>query len=113
MNHHMRMAREYKKKFFIALALTIPIVIFSETVQELLGYSLPKTIITDYAIFGLSTVVYWYCGLPFLKGLIAELKKRTPGMMTLVSLAISIAYFYSIASSFIIPGKTLYWELQH
>src|SRR3546814_9709529 len=62
-------------------------------------------------LFGLSTIVYFYGGWPFLTGIVSELRKGQPGMMTLIALAISAAYFFSAAVTFGFPGEELYWEL--
>jgi Cu2+-exporting ATPase len=64
-----------------------------------------------YILFGLSTIVYFYGGWPFLKGLKNELKEGAPGMMTLISMAISVAYFYSSATVFGLEGEDFFWEL--
>lgn len=60
---------------------------------------------------GFSHIIYVYGGQPFLKGLVSEVKKRLPGMMTLIGVAISVAYFYSTAVTFVLKGQTFYWEL--
>ncbi len=107
---HMQMIEDYKKRFFICLALTVPVVILSETVQSLFGvrFGFPGS---GYLVFLLSTIIYFYGGYPFLKGFLDELKSRTPGMMTLISVAISVAYFYSAAVVFGLQGMVFFWEL--
>ncbi len=101
----------FRDKFWLSLALTIPAVIFSPMVQHLLGYTAPEfpgsTLVP--AVFG--TIVFFYGGLPFLKGARNELADRLPGMMTLISLAISVAFGYSVAVTLGAPGMDLWWEL--
>ena len=99
--HHIQV---FKKKFWISLVLTIPILLLSELIQTWLNYTLTIPYQKEI-IFLLSLIVYGYCGLPFLKGMIQELKKHQPGMMTLIGVAISVAFFYSSATVFVITGK--------
>lgn len=107
---HAAMVAEYKRRFIVSAVLTIPILLLSPEVKGLLGlaFELP---FEKYILWGLSTVVYFYGGLPFLRGIVSEIRRRTPGMMTLISVAISAAYFYSSAVVFLIPGKYFFWEL--
>jgi len=100
---HMQMIEDYKKRFFVCLALTIPIILLSSTVQGFFGvsFTFPGA---DYLVFLLSTIIYFYGGYPFLKGIFEELKERRPGMMTLIAVAISVAYFYSAAVVLGLPG---------
>lgn len=109
-DHHKMMIEDYKKRFWISLILTIPILIFSPMIQGFLGYEflLPGN---AYILFGLSTIVYFYGGWPFLKGLMDELSHGAPGMMTLISMAISVAYIYSSATVFGLEGMDFFWEL--
>ncbi|MFZ5945878.1 MAG: copper-translocating P-type ATPase [Bacillota bacterium] len=109
-NHHEHMIIEYKKRFFINIILTIPVLILSPMIQEILGFRV--SIIGDkYILFGISTIIFIYGGWLFLKGSIEEINNRNPGMMTLISMAILVAYFYSSLSLFIIVGKSFFWEL--
>jgi Cu2+-exporting ATPase len=81
-------------------------------IQKFLG--LDKTLTFPgslFVLFALSTIVFFYGGYPFLKGLFDELKKFQPGMMTLIAIAISVAYFYSSAVVFGLSGKIFFWEL--
>ena len=109
-DHHKMMIEDFKKRFWISLVLTIPILVFSPMIQGFFGYEwlLPGN---AYILFGLSTIVYFYGGWPFLKGLKDELKEGAPGMMTLISMAISVAYFYSSATVFGLEGEDFFWEL--
>ena len=109
-DHHKMMIEDFKKRFWISLVLTVPILVFSPMLQGFFGYEwlLPGN---PYILFALSTIVYFYGGWPFLKGLKDELSKGAPGMMTLISMAISVAYFYSSATVFGLAGEDFFWEL--
>lgn len=107
-DHHI-MIQDFQKRFIISLILTIPILLISPMVQQFFG---TREIQHQYFILvGLSSAVFFYGGHPFLKGLYDEIVDRTPGMMTLIGLAISIAYIYSVAVSLGLKGKFLFWEL--
>lgn len=111
-SHHARMAADFRKRFWISLALTIPILVISPMLQMLLGLREAIRFQGDiYVLFGLSSAVFWYGGWPFLKGLFSELKSRQPGMMTLVAVAITTAYVYSSSVVFGLTGNTFFWEL--
>ncbi len=106
------MAADFRKRFWIALVLTLPILALSPLLQELVGLRESVRFPGDlYVLFGLSSAVFWYGGWPFLKGLYAELKSLKPGMMTLVAVAITTAYLYSGAVVFGLTGKMFFWEL--
>ena len=111
-DHHAHMAADFRKRFWISLVLTLPILVFSPMLQKLVGLreaiSFPGDV---YVLFGFSSAVFWYGGWPFLKGLFGELKSRRPGMMTLISVAITTAYLYSSAVVFGLTGKMFFWEL--
>lgn len=108
--HHHHMIEDFKKRFWVSLVITLPIIVLAPMIQELLGYEFTFTG-DRYIQFALSTLVFFYGGWPFLKGMVAELKKKAPGMMTLIALAISVAYFYSSAVIFGLGGKIFFWEL--
>ncbi len=111
-SHHAHMLKSFRRKFFVCLVLTVPILVLSPTIQEWFGFSgavdFPGQL---WLLLGLSTAVYIYGGMPFLQGLYNELKDRKPGMMTLISLAITVAYFYSAAIVLGVEGKVFFWEL--
>jgi Cu2+-exporting ATPase len=110
--HHGHMAADFRKRFWISLGLTLPILVLSPMLQTLVGLREAIHFTGDiYVLFGLSSAVFWYGGWPFFKGLIAELKSRRPGMMTLVAVAISAAYLYSSAVVFGLSGKIFFWEV--
>lgn len=108
--HHMHMIQDFKKRFWISLVITLPIVVLAPMIQGLLSYEF-RFEGDRYLQFALSSVVFFYGGWPFLKGMVEELKKKKPGMMTLIALAISVAYFYSSAVVFGLSGKIFFWEL--
>jgi Cu2+-exporting ATPase len=109
-DHHKMMIADFKKRFWVTLVLTFPILFFSPMIQEFLGYEflLPGN---QYILFILSSVVYFYGGWPFLKGFWSEVKKGAPGMMTLIAMAITVAYVYSSATVFGLEGVDFFWEL--
>jgi Cu2+-exporting ATPase len=109
-HHHEQMIEDFKKRFWISLVITLPIVVLAPMIQELLGYEL-RFNGDRYFQFALSSIIFFYGGWPFLKGLVAEVKKKAPAMMTLIALAISVAYFYSSAVVFGLGGKIFFWEL--
>ena len=109
-DHHKMMVKDFRKRFWISLIITIPILFLSPMIQEFFGYDLllPGN---PYILFALSSFVYFWGGWPFLKGFYNEIKSKGPGMMTLISMAISVAYFYSTATVFGLKGEDFFWEL--
>jgi len=111
-DHHAMMIKDFRKRFWISLIITIPILVLSPMIQNLLGYEFSLIEKYDqYLLFALSTIVYFYGGWPFLTGLADELKKKQPGMMTLIAVAITVAWGYSSATTFGVEGSTFFWEL--
>jgi len=111
-DHHAHMVEDFKKRFWISLIVSLPILLLSPLIQEFIGLKETFDFAGDlYVLFALSTFVFFYGGYPFLKGLFDELKKKQPGMMTLIALAISVAYFYSAAVVFGVKGEVFFWEL--
>ena len=110
--HHAHMAADFRKRFWISLVLTVPILVLSPMLQSLVGLGEAISFSGDlYVLFGLSSAVFWYGGWPFLTGFVEELKSRRPGMMTLISVAIATAYLYSSAVVFGLTGNLFFWEL--
>ncbi len=105
--HH---TNDFLKRFWISLGLTIPILLLSHMIQEWLGFHISFKG-DKYVLMLLGTAIYLYGGMPFLKGMIGEIKSKSIGMMTLVALAISVAYFYSMAVALGFPGMDFFWEL--
>lgn len=111
-DHHAHMAADFRKRFWISLVITLPVLILSPMLQTLVGLREAIRFPGDiYVLFALSSAVFWYGGWPFLTGLCKELKSRQPGMMTLVAIAITTAYLYSSAVVFGLTGKMFFWEL--
>ena len=109
-NHHAMMITDFKKRFYVVLALTIPIMLLSTMIQKFIGVDWQFTG-SSYILFVLSTIVFFYGGWPFLKGLVAEVKAKNPGMMFLIGFAITVAYIYSVAIVFGLAGMDFFWEL--
>ena len=107
---HQKMLEDFKKRFKISLVITVPILVLSPMIQSFFGYTL-EFAGSKYLLFLLSTVIFFYGGWPFLSGLKDELSDKNPGMMTLIALAISVAYFYSSAVVFGLEGRFFFWEL--
>jgi len=109
-DHHAMMISDFKKRLWISVVLTVPVLVLSPMIQEFLGLDIvfPGS---AYVLFVLSSVVYFHGGWPFLEGAFGELKKRAPGMMTLIAVAITVAYLYSSAVVFGLEGKLFFWEL--
>ena len=109
-NHHAMMIADFRKRFYVVLILTLPVLLLSPMIQHFVGVNWQFTG-SLYILFALSTVIFIYGGWPFLKGLVTELKDKNPGMMTLIGFAISVAYIYSTATVFGLKGMDFYWEL--
>ncbi len=109
-DHHKHMAEDFKKRFWFSLILTIPVLILSDTIQEWFGFAVDFRG-RSYVVFALASLLYFYGGWPFLRGVVGELKKSQPGMMTLISLAITVAYVYSSGIVFGLEGQPFFWEL--
>lgn len=109
-DHHAAMLQDFKRRLFVSLLITVPVLALSPMIQTFFGFDLvfPGSF---YLLFALSSLVYFYGGWPFLTGLKRELSEREPGMMTLIAVAISVAYFYSSAVVFGLAGKFFFWEL--
>lgn len=110
--HHKQMAADFKRRFWISLIVTIPILVLSHMIQGFLGIGDIMQFQGDlYISFILSSFVFFYGGWPFLKGLYDELQDKEPGMMTLIGLAITVAYAYSSVVVFGVEGEVFFWEL--
>jgi Cu2+-exporting ATPase len=108
--HHRMMILDFRRRFYISTAVTVPILVLSPLIQQLLGFQLaiPGA---SYLLCALSSFVFFYGGWPFLKGLVEEIGGKRPGMMTLIGAAISVAYVYSAGVTFGLEGKPFFWEL--
>ncbi len=107
---HHKMIEDFKRRFYIVLLLTIPVLALSPMIQKFIGmnWDFPSS---KYILFALSSLIFFYGGLPFLKGFVSEIKNRAPGMMILIAVAITTAYAYSMATVFGLQGMDFFWEL--
>ena len=101
----------FRTRFWWSLLLSIPVLLYSGMIQMWLGFTPPTFAFSQWIPFVFSLIVFTYGGIPFLQMAVPELKERKPGMMTLISLAISVAFFYSVAAQFINLGEGFFWEL--
>ncbi|MFD2925401.1 copper-translocating P-type ATPase [Halobacillus naozhouensis] len=104
------MVADFKKRFYISLILTIPILLLSSMIQDFIGLEI-AFLYDQYVLFGLASLVFFYGGWSFLTGAMDELKNKNPGMMTLIGLAIVVAYGYSSMVVFGWEGRNFFWEL--
>lgn len=109
-DHHEHMVEDFKRRFFISIIVTIPILILSPMIQGFIGvdWRFENDL---YILFALATFIFFYGGWPFLTGAVDELKDKNPGMMTLIGLAIIVAYVYSSLTVFGLEGNDFFWEL--
>lgn len=109
---HAMMVGDFKKRFWLCLIITLPVLLLSPMIQQFLGLGESLRFNGDmYILATLSSIIFFYGGLPFFKGLVDETKAKLPGMMTLVAIAITSAYLYSMAIVFGLPGMDFFWEL--
>lgn len=109
---HSAMVADFRRRFWVSTVLSVPVLALSPLIQRVLGLDTALAFPGDaYVLFALSAVIFFYGGWPFLKGMLSELSGRRPGMMTLIAIAISVAFFYSSAVVFGLAGKVFFWEL--
>ena len=110
---HGDMVSDFRRRFWVCLVLTVPVLVLSPMVRDFTGQGMaPLFAGEEWVALALSSIIYFWGGWPFLKGALPEIRSGRPGMMTLVALAISTAYFYSAAVTFGLPGgEPFYWEL--
>ncbi|MGV3713457.1 heavy metal translocating P-type ATPase [Pseudolysinimonas sp.] len=106
-HHHA----DFRRLFWISLGLTIPTLVFSQGLQEILGLSGPRFPGSEYVSAGFGVLTFAIGGRVFLQGAVGELRARQPGMMTLISLALLVAFGYSLAVTLGFPGMDFWWEL--
>ncbi len=109
--HHAMMVEDFKKRFWVSLVATLPILLLSHMIQMFFGLESLQFSGDLVVVFVVSTFVFFYGGWPFHTGLVNELRAKQPGMMTLIGLAITVAYVYSSAVAFGLKGETFFWEL--
>ena len=101
----------FRKRFWVSLALSIPVLIYSPSVQDWFNFTAPPFPGSEWLAAILSIVIFAYGGTPFLRLAVPEIRLRRPGMMTLITLAISVALIYSLAVQLVLEGQTFWWEL--
>lgn len=101
----------FRRKFWVSLLLSIPVLLFSQGFQSLLGFSMPSFPGSQWIAPIFAVIVFLYGGLPFIQLAIPELRERKPGMMTLISLAIIVSFVYSLVSLFLPDQMDFFWEL--
>ncbi|MBE9667720.1 copper-translocating P-type ATPase [Mucilaginibacter boryungensis] len=109
-HNHNAMIADFRKRFYVVLILTVPILLLSHMIQQWLQVQISFSG-SQYLLFLLSTVVFVYGGWPFLTGWFSEMKAKNPDMMTLIGFAITVAYGYSAATVFGLNGMDFFWEL--
>jgi len=101
----------FRNRFWVSLLISIPVLVYSPTIQNWLNFTAPTFAGSQWITPIFAIIVFFYGGLPFLQMAVPEIKNRQPGMMTLISLAISVAFIYSIATVFVELGIGFFWEL--
>ncbi len=110
-SHNGHAGADFAKRFFVSLALSLPVIALSPMLRMMFGMGMSRMSYAAEISFVLMTVIFFYGGWPFLAGLYHEVKQRRPGMMTLVGVAISAAYAYTVMVFAGLPGDDLSWEL--
>nr|WP_082373898.1 heavy metal translocating P-type ATPase [Ardenticatena maritima] len=101
----------FRRRFWVCLILTVPVLVYSPMLQEWFGFSPPTFPGSQWVSPIFATIIFLYGGVPFLQMALPEVRQRRPGMMTLISLAISVAFVYSLAALFLPDAGSFFWEL--
>jgi Cu2+-exporting ATPase len=101
----------FRRRFFVSTVLSVPVLLYSEALQGWLGFSVPAFPGSEWINPVFAVIVFAYGGVPFLKMAVPEVSDRSPGMMTLISMAISVAFVYSLASVVFPTQSAFFWEL--
>ncbi|MDZ7844012.1 MAG: heavy metal translocating P-type ATPase [Anaerolineales bacterium] len=101
----------FRQRFWWSTLLSIPVLVYSPTIQGWLGFSAPAFPGSQYITLLFSLLIFWVGGMPFLEMAVPEIKNRQPGMMTLISLALIVALTYSLAAQLFNLGEGFFWEL--
>jgi Cu2+-exporting ATPase len=109
-DQHLMMAMDFRKRFYISFVIMIPVLFLSPMIQTFMGVSW-RFSGDQYIVAALATLLYFYGGKPFLKGSVDEIRKKSPAMMTLVTMSITVSYVYSLLTVFFIEGNDFFWEL--
>jgi Cu2+-exporting ATPase len=111
-NHHAMMEQDFKKRFYVSLIVTVPVLLLSPTIQQWFNFVIPRFPGYNLILFSLATVIALYGGWPFYKGAYESIQNRVLGMMVLVSVAVGTGYLFSVATTFIITDVgDFYWEI--
>ena len=101
----------FRQRFWISLVISIPVLLYSPSIQNWLGFSMPTFPGSNWITPVFAVGIFFYGGLPFLEMAVPEIRNRKPGMMTLISLAIGVAFTYSLAALFLPTESGFFWEL--
>jgi Cu2+-exporting ATPase len=101
----------FRDRFWLSLLLTLPVVFYSEMIQEWFGYTAPTFPGSEWVAPVLGTIIFFYGGSPFLKGAVQEARDRQPGMMLLIGMAITVAFLASVATTLGWFELDFWWEL--
>ena len=107
-DHHASMEQDFRKRFFITLPLVLLTMLLSPNIQKWIGINI-DFFGRDLMLFAIGTFIFFFGGIPFFQGAKGELSAKNAGMMTLVALAITAGYTFSVAATFLFPGESLYW----
>jgi Cu2+-exporting ATPase len=111
-SHQAHMVADFRRRFWVSLVLSVPVLALSPLIQAWLGLGEALAFPGDRSVQAvLATVIYFYGGWPFLRGVAGELGGRQPGMMTLIGLAITVAWGYSTLVALGLHGEVFFWEL--
>src|SRR5713226_8214229 len=110
-DHGSMMEQDFRRRFFVVLVLTIPVLVLSPTIQSWAGYRLPNLPASNLILAAFASVIALYGGLPFFRGAATSLRARTADMDVLVSLAILSGYLYSFGATFLFTASDFYWEI--
>ena len=111
-NHHAMMEIDFRRRFYVSIIITVPILLLSPTIQNWFNFTIPRFTGYNLVLFGLATVIAVYGGWPFYKGAWRDLKNGMLGMMVLVSIAVATGYLFSVAATFILTDvPDFYWEI--
>ena len=101
----------FRQRFWVSTLISIPVLLYSTAIQNWLGFTMPVFPGSAWITPVFAVIIFFYGGLPFLQMAVPEIKNRTPGMMTLISLAIGVAFIYSLAALFLPTESAFFWEL--
>ncbi len=109
--NHAGHEQMFRQRFWVSLVLTIPVLLFSPMIQTWFGFSMPEFTGSNLIGPAFAIAIFFYGGLPFLQMAVPEIRNRQPGMMLLISLAITVAFVYSLFALVAVPGSGFFWEM--